>query len=528
MEYGFDRFISRARLRFNLNLMLNESASALLAASGISFLIALAYVSAGRRADVAVVMLSLIPAGIFFIAGILRKWRSQSDAAQEADRIFAGKDSLSSSMFFESVERQSAFHRLQLENTEKLCGGFNIGQIRFNVPLRRFALLLVMCLLTFILMRFDESPAVREKRIAEQTTLDKSAQMAKELREELRKFEDSLTQEERELFDREKMKSLSEALRETRDPREALLQYANLERELMRMADADSIREDDSMLSEIASKLREDQRTRLLGDKLGEKDYSGAMKELMDMMPQMPDADSGKSLESAREQAAKTERHTDKMERELAKRESMTSQLAESMRRLSKSASKSTRDLDRAGKEKAAQGSLSESTLDTLDMDLKEFKGDISALDKAMKMFKARKAFGDKSGDLALKLAAAQDKMSDKACASCSSAGASNSPQNGAGIGSAASGNFNNTDREHGRDGYDTRLSGQKNNSGSSDKKVEESSYGSGKATAGAVKKNVEFKKQMENFIRREDVPDSMKGAVRKYFNSIHDDIKSN
>jgi hypothetical protein len=47
---------------------------------------------------------------------------------------------------------------------------------------------------------------------------------------------------------------------------------------------------------------------------------------------------------------------------------------------------------------------------------------------------------------------------------------------------------------------------------------------GSGTSSASASAKDVDFKRQYETFIRREDMPESMKGAVKIYFNSLHNE----
>jgi hypothetical protein len=97
----------------------------------------------------------------------------------------------------------------------------------------------------------------------------------------------------------------------------------------------------------------------------------------------------------------------------------------------------------------------------------------------------------------------------------------------GKGIGTAGAGNFNNKTKDPENKGYVTGLKGQKNK-GSSRIKIEEAATGHGVSRRSERAVKADFKRRMESFISRDDVPPAMKTGVKEYFTKIHKQENAN
>jgi hypothetical protein len=94
------------------------------------------------------------------------------------------------------------------------------------------------------------------------------------------------------------------------------------------------------------------------------------------------------------------------------------------------------------------------------------------------------------------------------------------------GIGSDPDNSPNDSLNARGNTGELSFLKGQKG-FGPSDSKTEEASTGTAESELSAQNvKTRSFKKQMESFVERDDIPNSMKRGVKKYFSIIHKETK--
>lgn len=526
------RFVSESRLRLNLALAAKESANALLAAASLAFLTALPFTLSGHRVQIPWLILPAAAGVALFAMRMAILSHSRRSAAAAADKMFGLKDAISSSLEFEGVEGRNAFHSLQLESAASICKSAPLSSIRIKPPWRLLYVAAALLVATAALCSLGDSMKVAAKKSAEAATLEKSSALKKAIKEEVEKMKKGLDEEERRQFERSRLAKIAEGMKESADPRDALRQYAEMQCELDRLLDRASLREDDKLLADVAKRLKEDPATREMGAMIAANDMKSATEELQKMS--ISKARSQDGMKSAEERLERLLRHLEKMDRETSRREGMKSDLKESMQKLSNSASDSQRDMERACKECASKGEPSEGTMDKLSSGAERTNSGIERLAREMKSHGARKSFLSKSESLASALMKAQQSMASEGSSSRQSPeegqpqsqgmGESQGKDKGnKGIGTASASNFDNAPTGASKDGYDTSLTGQKG-SGDSIKKVESASSGSGKALIPTKANDAEFKRQLESFIRREDVPDSMKGAVKLYFNSLHDD----
>jgi len=88
----------------------------------------------------------------------------------------------------------------------------------------------------------------------------------------------------------------------------------------------------------------------------------------------------------------------------------------------------------------------------------------------------------------------------------------------------AGTGTSNAANTEPGKDapdGQKTQVQGM-HGTGASMTSTEESSSGSGSSAGTLEREEQEYMRQVESFIRREDVPESVKAGVKAYFENIH------
>jgi len=132
-----------------------------------------------------------------------------------------------------------------------------------------------------------------------------------------------------------------------------------------------------------------------------------------------------------------------------------------------------------------------------------------------------KKSFMKKMSAMQKALAQAQAKMNNPKCNSaCQQPGQGGEKGQGAGMGSDESINMESNSLEA---GFDSQIQGQKG-AGPSEKQVESAASGTGVSYGGdGPKKKIEHKKQMESFIEREDIPETMKNGVKEYFKRIHE-----
>ena len=94
-------------------------------------------------------------------------------------------------------------------------------------------------------------------------------------------------------------------------------------------------------------------------------------------------------------------------------------------------------------------------------------------------------------------------------------------PGSGLGVGSAVAGNRREAGEEATSTGNLSKITGQKG-SGPTRKNIENAASGSAISRRVNKQASNEFSYKMEEFIKRNDVPDGMKDGVKRYFSDLH------
>ncbi|OVE82271.1 hypothetical protein BVY04_01420, partial [bacterium M21] len=133
------------------------------------------------------------------------------------------------------------------------------------------------------LLTLEESQALINARQTERESLLISERTQRDLEKELNELEREMDEDEKELLEKHRIKELIEKVKATPDPKEAMRQMAALEKELKRISDNLSTRQDERFLSDVGKNLSKSKETRKLANKLAQKKYKEAANELKKM-----------------------------------------------------------------------------------------------------------------------------------------------------------------------------------------------------------------------------------------------------
>ena len=225
-----------------------------------------------------------------FIAAWARRFNLQQ-ASQFADDYFQLEDSVTSARRFQIEGKEGGFYDLQKETTEKRITEVQADAIKYPFP-RILGWAAAVLLLAAVSTAFiPPSAEVLRQRAEAEATKDTSEALKEGLKDLVEDLDNELTDpRERELFDAEQLKKWVEELKATTDPKEAMRQYAALERKLAQAARRLDQRRDEKLLSKAAEELRKDAQNRQLGEKLKQQKYQDAAKQLKKMKVNPKDA----------------------------------------------------------------------------------------------------------------------------------------------------------------------------------------------------------------------------------------------
>ncbi len=463
---------------------------------------------------------------------------SRQKAAQSADEHFGLKDAISSHLGFTQEGRQGEFVTLQAEATAARVQQLSTSSIPVTWP-RRVLTIASVLLVSCLLMSFRKAtPAVLEKIALEEETVRKSEEVNKELEKEIEELIKSASDDEKELLKPDEWRRWVKELKETKDQKEAMRQYAELERRLSEAAQKLSQRENEQLLAKAAEEMKQAAELKPIAKSLDEQNYRQAAQQLKQM-----------SLKADVQKP-------DEARKELAKLKSAAQRMAAAARNFqqrngsnaSQSAgqqnqSKEGQNSQKSGQGQQAQGSQGSSGQQGMDQQMTSLEQAVQdlqqmlqqpnpnasqcqncqnqanqALDKlcqSMCQSSAKRDVQKKLQSLCQCTSMCQGFMCDKECQSLAQCQSANKK--------AGSGSLEN--RREGSDpnvnsGNQQQLTGQKG-AGPSDTSTESADTGSGRATQTARLQEKVWKRQMESFIQREDVPAEVKEGVKEYFKGI-------
>ena len=488
------------------------------------------------------------------VAGWVLRRLNTERASHYADRFFGLQDSVTSYRHFAAQDRHDGYYALQARNTTDRVADLDHREISYRLPRRlSVAALGLLAFAVFLGMR-GPSEEVKQRLALEEFTQEATAAINEELAdlvEELKKETADLAEEK--LLEPDKLRRWVEELKQTRDQKEALRQYARLERKLNKARLALNRRKDEQLLERAAKELKKSPQTKSLAEKLEQKKYEKAAAQLEKMKPQ------------AKKSAEKN--HIEKRRRELARLKAMSQRLAaaaqsskspsqgnkSSAKQNNKSNKQNKSGNSSAGKNSSSKGGnnggsgsgdseLGETIEDLADAvdeldDMLERAGELKKCDEKT-LNKCQSCQGSVCDQLAnlskclkrLGTCRRADKKLCKLKRSCSKC-QGKLCKNGCCSGSCPSNGLNpgwgsNTAKRDQTDvlldnGQTTQLKGTKGQ-GPSMTATESADSGSGVSTRRGKATQREFRRQAESFVQREDVPEQVKQGVKRYFEIIH------
>lgn len=432
-------------------------------------------------------------------------------AARTADEHFDLKDSISSYLGFSRDGRQGGFITLQAEATAARVASLSAASIPIVWPRRVLgaaAILLLACLL----MAFRKpTPSVIERIAIENDTAIKTDAINRDLEEVVEDLINSASDEEKELIEPDEWRKWVNELRETRNPEEAMRQYARLEQRVAGNAQKTEDRDTEQLLSKAAQELSQSAELRPVSKSLSEQNYRKAAGQLHQLRLK-----------------ADTHRR-DESERELARLKSAAQRMADAARSHQQRTGRSSIP----GQESASNPMSSqmvglEQALQKLQQALRQQNPDQSqcqscqkeanqALDKLCQSLcqaAARKEHQKKLMSLCQSLAECQNCIGDQGVQSPFVKPGGRQP-GGASVASR---------REESdlgsRSVNPQQLQGIRG-TGPGETSIESADSGTGRATQVSEVKEKVWQRQMESFIQREDVPEEIKTGVKEYFKGI-------
>jgi hypothetical protein len=542
-----DTFLARVRRRLNRHRLWTTLIWTLATAAGAIAFVGVWYTSRGyavpRTEIVALLSMAFVAGGAVWS---LRRL-SPDGAARVADRLFGLRDAITSYLHFSREGRRDGFYALQADQTCARVEPLDPHAIKYEPPRRGIAL--AACLVAIAVplgLRAPSEVRFREQQLAEETAVATLA-----INDELAKLVEELQQaapdaEEKELLDPNKLRQWVEELKETSDHKEALRQYAQLERKFNQARLALQNKRDEQLLERAARKLETSRETQPLAEQLNQKNYDRSAEELEKMRPTSKD----KPLSKQRQELARLKAAAQHMAAAARASQSAASS-AQASAAQSSAAGKSESNRSRSsGGEGAAAGAASSGSGDMAET-MEDLAQAVADLDQALadaerqesqrgqcdekqlsKCDSCSNCVGselDKLCKQLKKLGMCQrtDKMLCKLCQACSQCqGNLSSLCQSPHAGGKQAGMGTNTARRSQLDelidnGMTTQLKGVKGR-GPSLTTTESADEGSGTSTRRATANQRTFKRQFESFVAREDVPHEVKDGVKEYFQVIH------
>lgn len=540
---NIDSFVRAVRRRLNRHRFWNAVVWSAVLAAAVMVAVALVYVAAGYAVP---------PVWYLLVGGVavvmsLALWLSRRVGCEAAavfvDRHFGLEDAVISCRHFAESGRSGGFYELQAEQTEGRVSRLDAAAVRYRPPRRIIAVALILGTLAIGLGFKPPSDAVRQQIALERQTRQQTEQINKRLAELIDKLEESLEDgEEQELLEPDRLRRWVDELKETADRKEALRQYARFEKKLNEASARLQEKRDEQLLDRAARELDKDRETRDLARQLQQKNYEEAAKQLKGLRPKQ------KQLSEQRKELARLQAAAHRMTTAARSFQQDQSQL----QRLTRNRQPEQDALRRLSRERSGTSGLSgENTSDEtrgLEDDIQDLEDALEewedALDDAeLELLEdgeceevtleecemCRACVGDELDEMAKKLCRlalkrrARGRLS-KLCRACSQCQSSlcNNPRAGgkkAGWGSDPS-RREETDELIDNEQY-TQLKGIKGQ-GPSMVTVEQAADGSGVSTRRHEARDRTFRRQVESFVQREDVPQDVRAGVKEYFQNIH------
>jgi hypothetical protein len=535
-------FLSAVKARLDLAWLVRAISGSLLVIGSALCLWCLVWVLRGYAVPASGYIVAALALPLMALAAWLVGRASHRKAARMADEHFNLKDAISSHLGFSDEHREGDFIALQAEATAVRVQALSPRSIPVQWP-RRVLTIAGVLLMSCLVMGFKKnSPIVVERLALEAETALKSDEINKELEKEVEELLKSASDEEKELLHPDEWRQWVKELRETKDRKEAMRQYAELERKITEAAQKLSQRDTEQLLAKAAQEMKQNAELKPISKSLEEQNYRHAAEQLRQMKLQ---ADV---------------RKPDEAQKELARLKSASQRMAAAARNFqqrtgqqgnqgkgNQSHSSQNQNAQQSGKSQqqsqGQQGSQGQQSMDqqmtaleqsvqNLEQQLQQQQQNqsqcqncqnqanqaLQSLCQSMCQSSAKRDMMKKLLSLSQCAGKCQGFMCNKECQSLSECLGTKPGGKKAGTGTVESRRSESDATQD--NGNRDQLTGQKG-SGPSNTSIESADSGSGRATRTATLQEKAFQRQVESFIQREDVPAEVKEGVKEYFKGI-------
>ncbi len=500
------QFISAVRRRLHFGQIVRGSCVTFLALSVVALIAAVLYVLLGYAVDYRVfAYLCAIGVAALVIYGAAGRC-SMDQAAGLADRFFRLRECLVSAFHFAKQGKTGRFYELQRQDAIKRIRGLDSRRIPLCVPLPCLRIGLVCCLGAGLLCLVPESQAVRRAREEAVMIEDRSKSIQEEMARELEALKKDADPEEKELLKKSELEKKIKKLKTTRNRKDALRQYAKIERELQKMNKKLETRSDEKFLRTAASELKKNKETRSLAKKLTDRKYRKVGKELEKMKPSPNTADAKKK----KDKLSKLKKTADHLAKSANKYKGAKTKFSDAARELDKNVRSLSQQITEMKQEtgeckECKNGKPCENCRKAHCKMCKKTGDQLGKLSRMMSNLEARRKLLSRLDGLRKKMGSCQAYLLGK---------------NGLKPGSARDGRFDRKERTP-ELGVQTGVRLLKG-SGPSAVQVQDAESGSGVSRVSTAERKRRFQYQVEGLVRREDVPEPLKAGVKKYFENIH------
>lgn len=512
-----EAFVAAVRSRLNRHRLWTVLIWTVAAAAGVLVIVGLWYTIPGYAVPRSLIGWTVAVAAVIGVAAWAIARRSQDQAAAFADRFFGLKNAVASYLHFSRAERRDGYYALQAVQTTDQVAELDAGSVRYRPPRRGLFLAFGLVAIAVPLGLRGPSDAVLQQQRLEEVTQRETESINQELEEMVEQLrEETPDPLEKELLVPDKLRKWVDELAVTKDQKEALRQYARLERKLNEARLATQRRRDEQLWNRAAAELANSPETKPLAKPLEEKNYDRAAQQLHKLDPK-----SNKPLSQQRRELARLKAASQRMASAASSQSgggngSDGSDLAQSMEDLSDAVNNLDDALEEAERQESQLGECTSEQMSECQSCQKQASDKLCKMCDGLKKLSTMRRVEKKISMLCKKCSNCQSGLCN-ACMACMSPKAGGKK---AGWASAESHRINIDELVD--NGQTTQLKGIKGR-GPSLTTVESADDGSGVSTRQSTARVRDYQKQFESFVQREDVPEQVKQGVKRYFEIIHE-----
>lgn len=522
----------------------------IIGAAGLAIIAALFWVLRGHAVPVTTEWIVIAAA---LIGGIVFWWmkRMHSAAAvRETDRFFDLKDGVASARFLAVQQPDDPATRMQWKWLEPRLAACHVSSITEKFPKRPAVLAVVLAALAIWLGLMPPAPAVREQEKIAIETKARIGESKKELEQLIESLDkDIVAPEEKAGMKLDEFRKLVKSIDETGNRSEAARQFARIEQKIRDASRSlDQLRDEETLkLAAAELSKAEETEARQLGKKLDAKELKEAAEMLEKLAAKKFDAKDLKKDPAAKQKSLSEAKQELAKMRAASKRLAAAGKQRQGARQAQGGKDQGSEGLGQGsgdgqmGEGAGEQGKPLEDMMAELDdaaaqaeKDLEEMEidpnaepndndgdpmgranGALGKLGKHLRGMNGKRMAKSKLDQLRQALGQAQAFTQGQSQQLGMGAGTGGQK---AGVGSSWSERKERDDSQ--KNGSLTQLQGQQG-SGPSLSAVEESESGTGVSNRRGEAKQREFARQVESFVQRDDVPESLKLGVRNYFENL-------